>query len=109
MTAKSLVKDASSKAERIMSEANEKSSKIIEDSQKSAELEMYNSTEKPVCSLTMLLQIRQSVFPKITGSSMNRKFISLFFRMKQLNLKRLFLICTILSLSLSKNFLVTRI
>ena len=46
MTAKSLVKDASSKAERIMSEANEKSSKIIEDSQKSAELEMYNSTEK---------------------------------------------------------------
>ncbi|MBQ5564889.1 MAG: DivIVA domain-containing protein [Clostridia bacterium] len=46
MTAKALVKDASSKTERIMSEANEKSSKIIEDSKKSAELEMYNSTEK---------------------------------------------------------------
>ena len=46
MTAKSLVKDVSSKAERIMSEANEKSSKIIEDAKKSAELDMYNSAEK---------------------------------------------------------------
>ena len=46
MTARSIVKDASSKAERILSEANEKSSKITEDSKKAAELDMYNSTEK---------------------------------------------------------------
>ncbi len=46
MTAKSIIKDASAKAERMISEANEKSSKLLEDSKRTAELDMYNSTEK---------------------------------------------------------------